>query len=470
LKLKRFLVTNNPIKTFMSLSLLVIIITLSTSLMLSKPTYGSDWYKEFNMNKIERFSKTFNSNITFYKTPAKINTPSMVLIHGVGGSAADFKDIVEFLSPHYQLFIPDLPGYGRSQSTENLFLPSKYALALAEVLPSLVKKSNIIIGHSMGGNISTQLSLNHPELAEKLVLIDAAGFINKFSYSQYIATNYATDKIALVEKEIPLFKGLIKTVNEYLPDPTKILLGDAGRKYILGDNSTIISALAVLEEDLTDLIRKPAPPTHIIWGAKDNAMPVQVAGLLSFLLKTESVLIFDQAGHSPQKQFPYEVANSIINFVESNNNVAKNKISIKKINTNVTIDCNKNQNVIQLSYRQYDKVTIENCKSTQAIKKLTASHLNIKNSTVKFNNLQITSINHFSFVALDSDVSIWGGRLEGVSLGYIEQSNVEIHGADVYVSNALVVSNEPDTMNVSLNQVFQNGRKFNWHGMVKVGF
>lgn len=458
------------LKSVLPLLAVITFIVLFMLPLLSKPTYGNDWYKDFNMTKVERFSKSFKSNITFYTSSPKPNAPSLTLIHGVGGSGADFKDIVATLSLHYQLFIPDLPGYGLSQSKQNTFLPSKYAQAFAEVLPGLVKKDNIIIGHSMGGNISTQLALNHPELAQKLILIDAAGFINKFSYSQYIATNYATEKVALIEKEVPLLKGLIKTVNEYIPDPTKVLLGDAGRKYILSNNSTIISALAVLDEDLTTVIRKPAPPTHIIWGAKDNAMPVQVAGLLSTLLKTDSVLIFDEGGHSPQKQFPHQVAMSIKQFIESETNVAPRTAPLVKHNKDIHLNCKNKANVNVLSHAQYNNVTIENCNTKTDIHSLVASSLTIKNSQVRFTNLNINNPDAFAFIALESDVAIWGGQLKGVSLGYIEQSNVEIHGTNIYTSNALVVSNEPDTMNVSINQVIQNGRRFNWHGMIEVGF
>lgn len=450
-------------KTFSTLTLVLLTLTFS------KLSHAGDWYKDFQMERVELYSPTFESNITFYKTQAKLNSPSLTLIHGVGGSAADFRKLIKQLSQDYQLFIPDLPGYGNSKSIKNTYLPSKYAQALSEVMPSLVKSNNIVIGHSMGGNISVQLSLNHPELAQKLILIDAAGFINKFSYSQYLANNYAVNNAQLTDKEAPLLKGLINTINKYIPDPTKVLLSDVGREYLLGNNSTYISAISVLDENLTKLMRKPAPPTHIIWGGKDMVMPVQVIQLLSYLLKTQSIDIYETAGHSPQKEFPIQVANSIHNFIQSG---VKNPKNIDKIvihDKNIIINCDNNQNADVLNNAVYLKVTIKNCQLKNTINNLSATQLIAENSNITLTNLNLDSPNDFSFVSLESDLNIWGGTLKGLSIGYIEDSNIEIHGADIYTKNTFVISNVPTTMNVSVTRVHQSSRSFSWHGIVSVG-
>lgn len=461
---------NTKRKISLELSIFITLILILISLLVSKPSYGSDWYKAYGMYKVEAYSKTFESNITFYKTTAKYNAPSLTLIHGVGGSAEDFKKIVKQLSKHYQLFIPDLPGYGSSQSPKNTFSPSKYAKALNEVLPSLVYKHNIIIGHSMGGNIAVQLSIKNPDLAEKLILIDAAGFINKFSYSQYIANNYAINKIQLTEQEAPLLKGLINTVNKLIPDPSKLLLSDVGRKYLLENNSTYISAIAVLDQNLTTLIRKKAPPTHIIWGGKDEIMPVQVTNLLGYLLKTQSIDIYKTAGHSPQKEFPIEVANSIHNFIKNDaKSIEKvNKATIN--NKNIIIDCDKGQTTDVLNNASYLDVLIKNCKTLSYINNFSATQLTTENSSLTFTNLSLNSPEDFSFILLKSEINIWGGTLKGLSVGYIEDSRIEIHGADIYTKNSLVISNVPTTMNVSLTRVHQSNRSFSWHGMINIEF
>jgi len=461
---------NTRSKVLLQLSICVTLLFTLISLIASKPSYSSEWYKAYGMQKIEVHSKTFESNITFYKSAVKYNAPSLTLIHGVGGSAKDFAKIIKQLSKHYQLFIPDLPGYGNSKSPKNTFLPSKYTKAMNEVLPYLVPKRNIIVGHSMGGNIAVQLSIKNPDLAEKLILIDAAGFINKFSYGQYIINNYAINKIQLTKQEAPILKGLINTVNKIIPDPSKVLLSDVGRKYLLENNSTYISAVAVLDQNLTTLIRKKAPPTHIIWGEKDEVMPVQVTQLLSYLLKTQSIDIYKTAGHSPQKQFPIQVANSIHNFIESDvNSIEKNnKITIN--NKNIIIDCDKGQNTNILNNSAYMDVLIKNCKSSSYINNLSSTQLTTENSSLTFTNLSVNSPEYFSFVSLESKINIWGGTLKGLSVGYIEDSHIEIHGVDIYTKNDLVISNVPTTMNVSLTRVHQNTRSFSWHGMIDIGF
>ena len=125
---------------------------------------ANDWYKAYGLNEKVVFSEKHNSSVTFYQTSKHSDKPSITLIHGVGGSAEDFKELVPGLSKHFDLLLLDLPGFGLSQGHENIFSPQKYATLLIDLLPSLVNSSNYIVGHSMGGNVSVQIALQAPNL------------------------------------------------------------------------------------------------------------------------------------------------------------------------------------------------------------------------------------------------------------------------------------------------------------------
>ena len=428
---------------------------------------ANEWYKDYNLKKITKYSQQYKTTITFFQSEKLSSKPSITLIHGVGGSAQDFKKIIDLLSSHYQLTLPDLPNFGQSNNSVNVYSPKDYANILIEVLPSLVSKENIIIGHSMGGNISLQIALTKPLLAKKLVLIDAAGFLNKFSYSKHIASNYVSDKFSFAENYLPKLKSTIDKINQYIPDPSSLLLSKKGREHLLKNNNNYIAALAVINEDLTSIIRKKAPPTLILWGEKDGVMPVQVAAMLSYLLNTQNVHIFNKAGHSPQKQFPKQVANKILNFIQDINNPSER--SINKVNENIIVNCHKEDNIHLLTNAQYLSVTIKNCQN-QEISNLTATTLSVFNSNIVFTHLALKATDSYAMTLMNSNIEIWGGELRGLSIAYIERSELELNGVDLYSQYALVISNIPITINASLTNAHLNKTLKTWHGLIDVGF
>lgn len=441
---------------------------LGLSLLLSSLlSEANEWYQDYNLKKIEKYSQRYKTSITFYQSNNLSSKPSITLIHGVGGSAQDFKEIINLLSPDYQLLLPDLPNFGQSKDSAKIYSPKDYADALIKILPSLVNQESIIIGHSMGGNISVQIALTEPVLAQKLVLIDAAGFLNKFSYSKHVASNYVSDNFAFAEKYLPSLKSTIDTINQYIPDPSGVLLSEKGREYLLKNNSNTIAALAVMDEDLTPIIRKKSPPTLILWGEKDSVMPVQVAAMLSYLLNTQQVHTFNEAGHSPQKQFPEQVTQKIVNFLNGIDNATKP--SIEQVNNNIIVDCLHKDESQLLNNAQYLSVTIKNCQNKE-FSHLMATNLMVINSNVTFTHLTVKTTDNYAMTLLNSNIEIWGGELQGLSIAYIEKSELELNGVDLYSQNALVISNIPTIINASLTKIHLNKSLNNWHGIIDVGF
>lgn len=434
--------------------------------LVTSTSFASEWYKNYDLNKNVVFSQKFNSSVTFYQTSTRNNKPSITLIHGVGGSAEDFKEIINGLSKNYDLLLLDLPGFGLSKNHQDIYSPQKYAKLLIDLLPPLINKTNYIVGHSMGGNVALQIALKSPSLANKLILIDAAGFLNKFSYSKHLAENYVANNLSMAKAYLPAMKNAINKLNQYLPDPTGILLSQVGRKLLLKDNINYISAMAVMNEDLSPLIRKKSPPTLILWGGKDQVMPVQVSTMLSYLLGTRSVYIFKDAGHSPQKQYPNAVVNKINNFINDKQQLSPPQIKLS--NNNITLNCEKNNSLSSLNSTQFATVTITNCHQ-QLVSHLQAKKVIMNNSTVTFNHLVLNNKEDYTMVLHNSNVEVWGGNLKALTIAYIEKSKLEFNGVELYASNALVISNLPTTINASLTKAHLNSAVYYWHGVIDIG-
>lgn len=97
--------------------------------------------------------------------------PSFVLVHGIGVSSRYFHPVAAFLAEHGTVLAIDLPGYGESPRVRQDVTLADHADVVAEVIRMHGLVDPVVVGHSMGTQIVAQLAVDHPEVADRLVLI-----------------------------------------------------------------------------------------------------------------------------------------------------------------------------------------------------------------------------------------------------------------------------------------------------------
>ncbi len=100
--------------------------------------------------------------------------PPLLLIHGYGTSGHIWQRVLPHLGRTHQLFVLDLPGYGRSPAPRSWQLRA-IAPLVAEWLHILQLPPVAVMGHSMGGAISIHLTAIAPAAVKQLILVNAAG-------------------------------------------------------------------------------------------------------------------------------------------------------------------------------------------------------------------------------------------------------------------------------------------------------
>lgn len=98
--------------------------------------------------------------------------PLIVLVHGLGGSIANWDKLGPRLARYGRVTAPDLPGFGLSPPGADWTLET-HARALDEFIQHLGAPA-ILIGNSMGALLSEMVAANHPALVRALVLISPA--------------------------------------------------------------------------------------------------------------------------------------------------------------------------------------------------------------------------------------------------------------------------------------------------------
>jgi 2-hydroxy-6-oxonona-2,4-dienedioate hydrolase len=98
-------------------------------------------------------------------------TPTVVLVHGVAVSSRYLVPLAEHLAPRARVYLPDLPGYGRSDRPpgRDLTVP-ELADALASWMDRVGLDSPHLIGNSFGCQVIVDLAARHPDRVGRLVL------------------------------------------------------------------------------------------------------------------------------------------------------------------------------------------------------------------------------------------------------------------------------------------------------------
>ncbi|MGH2980438.1 MAG: alpha/beta fold hydrolase, partial [Solirubrobacterales bacterium] len=101
--------------------------------------------------------------------------PPLLLIHGLGGCWENWLENIPHLARSHRVIAPDLPGFGDSPMPGWEVSIQAYGALIARLCHALEIDSLPLVGNSMGGFISAEVTVNEPALVQKLVLVSAAG-------------------------------------------------------------------------------------------------------------------------------------------------------------------------------------------------------------------------------------------------------------------------------------------------------
>lgn len=101
------------------------------------------------------------------------NGQPIVILHGLFGSSDNWLTQAKYLSEDYKIYTVDLRNHGQSPHD-----PEFNYKAMTEDLHEFFQDHQLsdvtLVGHSMGGKAAMNFSLAHPEMIERLVVVDIA--------------------------------------------------------------------------------------------------------------------------------------------------------------------------------------------------------------------------------------------------------------------------------------------------------
>ena len=224
----------------------------------------------------------------------------VLLIPGLGTSRFMWWKQIEIISRKYRLISMDNRDAGDSAPGTGPYTIADMADDAAGVIRNLNCGPTSVIGWSMGGLIALELSLRHPELVDKLILVATSA-----GGSVYIPPPPEVG-VLLMPHEKEDLETLIRRVYPYIAAPgymnahpedlDRVVQYSKSRPMSLFSYQRQLGA-AMTWPGMVDRMLKISKPTLVVHGAADPLVPYGNGLYLSTIIRGAKLLTYTNVGH-----------------------------------------------------------------------------------------------------------------------------------------------------------------------------
>ncbi|GAU26686.1 hypothetical protein TSUD_314630 [Trifolium subterraneum] len=250
--------------------------------------------------------------------------PSLVLIHGFGPMAMwQWRHQVQFLAPHFNLYVPDLIFFGESTTKSKERSEIFQAESVGKLLEKIGVRKCHVAGTSYGGIVAYNLAKMLGEEKIEKVVIASSGVNMTKNHNVALLKRAGVDKIEdLMLPSTPqnLRKLMSLAVARKIPFVPNFFLKDFLNR-LYSDNRKekmeLLGGLSLGRVE-TSNISPIQQEVLILWGEDDQIFPVQMAHELKEVIsKNAKIELIKEASHVPQIEKPEEFNKIILKFLRS---------------------------------------------------------------------------------------------------------------------------------------------------------
>jgi pimeloyl-ACP methyl ester carboxylesterase len=221
------------------------------------------------------------------------DAPDVLALHGWGRRGNDFAASLDGLPA----IAPDLPGFGASPAPDEAIGADAYADIIAGIL-DLFDRPPVLVGHSFGGRVAVCLAAKHPGRVGPMVLTGAPlvrirpGGRPPFGY------------------RLVRWLNQVGLVTDERLEREKRNRGSSDYRAATGVMRDIL--VKVVNESYEEQLARVKSPVHLLWGAEDRDVPVEVAETAHDLLEDSTLEIVPGVGHLLPTQAPDTLRQAIV--------------------------------------------------------------------------------------------------------------------------------------------------------------
>jgi pimeloyl-ACP methyl ester carboxylesterase len=252
-----------------------------------------------------------------------------VFVHGLGGSALNWTDLMGLLSDRLDCRAPDLPGFGHSPPPDDGdYSVAGHARAVIALIEADGRAPVHLFGNSLGGAVSTHLASARPDLVRTLTLISPA--LPDFRPGRWrtqVALMAMPGLGPLLSRRLAELspaqrvRGLLDLVyadpSAVTPERVAQAIVEVERRATL---PYAVDALAASSRGLVhtffatgtaapwEQASRVTAPTLLMYGREDKLVSSRVAPKAKLAFPNSSVVVLPRTGHVAQMEHPELVA------------------------------------------------------------------------------------------------------------------------------------------------------------------
>eukprot|EP00035_Acanthoeca_spectabilis_P003420 m.93136 g.93136 ORF g.93136 m.93136 type:complete len:376 (+) comp12113_c0_seq1:476-1603(+) len=274
--------------------------------------------------------------------------PPIVLVHGLGNYSANFVLLGrELASLGWQVFAPDFVGHGRSPLPDGgvrdrglRFDAEAYVAQLEGFLRAVKIQRAVIVGHSMGGAITTAFAVAHPEMVVAVGLLNPAGLQSPGPIPcirglcgccwRQACPLFCLRALATSDSPETVAKNDFHDHSTAELFPWSVAQARLQRENNAGFVDALVGAVMqaplVRREATVDALAQLAArggltrPILLLWGSSDSVVPVESMGAWEKRLRDGGAevtpVVIDDAGHVPFLEKTRETHDAIVEWLQ----------------------------------------------------------------------------------------------------------------------------------------------------------
>jgi pimeloyl-ACP methyl ester carboxylesterase len=262
--------------------------------------------------------------------------PSAVYVHGLGGSALNWTDLMGRLRGDVDQWALDLGGFGYSPPPrDGDCTPSGHARGVAAFIRTLDNGPVHLFGNSLGGAVALQVAARRPDLVRSLTLISPALpslYATKGNaHLPVIAVPGIGERLVTRFLEEPAANRVQGTIDLCFADPARVnpaRLAESveevtSRDHLPYATDVFLRSLRGLLKTYLDagpnrpwrLAERVECPTLVIYGRRDPLVDPRSAHRVTRHIRDAHVVVLPDSGHVAQMEHPEFVAAAWERFI-----------------------------------------------------------------------------------------------------------------------------------------------------------
>lgn len=251
----------------------------------------------------------------------------LLLIHGMAGSSETWRSVIPRLSKKFRIVAPDLLGHGQSAKPRTDYSLGAFAVWLRDFLDELGVSQATVVGHSLGGGVAMQFVYQHPDYAERLILISSGGLGPDVGWVLRLLSAPGAELVLPIIAPTPVLsvgnklRSLLRSAGIQSPRGAEMwsayssLSDGQTRQSFLRTLRSVVDYRGQAVSALNRLSLREDLPVMAIWGERDGIIPVDHAYAAHEARTDARLEILPDVGHFAQVEAPDQVVELIEDFI-----------------------------------------------------------------------------------------------------------------------------------------------------------